>query len=166
MTEIRSARAEDATRISEIYNHFVLETAVTFDTEPTTPEERAAWLEQFSAVGPHRIFVAAEGGRVLGYACSHRFRVKPAYDPSVETSIYLDPSATGAGLGSKLYEELFRSLAPDPAGAHRAYAGITLPNAASVALHRRFGFRPVGRFREVGRKLDRWWDVEWYEKEL
>ncbi len=166
MTEIRRGRVEDAPRISEIYNHFVLETAITFDTEPKSAEDRREWLAQFGSAGRHQLFVAEDAGRVLGYACSHRFRVKPAYDPSVETTIYLDPAAAGNGLGTELYAALFDALSREGDRVHRAYAGITLPNPASVALHRRFGFHVVGRFREVGRKLDRWWDVEWYEKEL
>ncbi|MEO0869641.1 MAG: N-acetyltransferase family protein, partial [Cyanobacteria bacterium J06642_11] len=99
-----------------------------------------------------------------GYATSSKFSQKAAYDTSVETSIYLLPDAQGQGLGTRLYETLFESLAD--ADVHRAYAGITLPNPASVALHQKLGFHSAGRYREVGRKFDQYWDVEWFEKSL
>jgi phosphinothricin acetyltransferase len=82
----------------------------------------------------------------------------------VETTVYCDPAATGQGLGSALYGELLRLLGDE--GVHRAYAGVALPNEASVALHERFGFREVGTFREVGHKFGTWWDVRWYERAL
>ena len=78
--------------------------------------------------------------------------------------IYLDPAWVGRGIGARLYEDLFRVLANEDV--HRAYAGITLPNDASAALHERFGFERVGLFEDVGRKLDRFWDVAWFEKRL
>jgi phosphinothricin acetyltransferase len=83
---------------------------------------------------------------------------------SVETSIYLAPEATGRGMGTDLYAALFAALAEEDL--HRAYAGVTLPNTASVALHRKFGFRSIGVYREVGRKFGKYWDVEWFEKPL
>jgi phosphinothricin acetyltransferase len=108
--------------------------------------------------------VAEEAGRVVGYACSVRFRPKSAYSTSVETSVYLDPDLKGRGIGARLYATLFDRLRGEDL--HRAYAGVTRPNPASVALHLRFGFRSVGIYREVGRKLGRYWDVEWFEKPL
>ncbi|MBW2372630.1 MAG: N-acetyltransferase [Deltaproteobacteria bacterium] len=162
--ELRPARVRDLDAIDAIYDHYVTQTPVTFDVEPAAPAARHAWFEQFDAQGRHRLLVAEREGRVLGWACSHPFRPKAAYATSVETTIYLDRDATGQGLGSALYGALFTALADE--GVHRAYAGITLPNAASEALHRRFGFQPLGTFREVGFKLGRFWDVCWYEKEL
>jgi phosphinothricin acetyltransferase len=101
---------------------------------------------------------------VIGYACSSQFRTKPAYETSVETSIYLAPDAVGRGAGSRLYEYLFKALEDEDV--HRAYAGIALPNPASIGLHERFGFKRVGHFTEQGRKFGRYWDVAWYEKSL
>src|SRR5436305_492982 len=101
-------------------------------------------------------------GRVLGYATSSEFKDKGAYDPSVETSVYLREDAAGRGVGGLLYEALFAALANEDV--HRAYAGIALPNPASIALHERFGFRKVAHFTEVGRKFGQWWDVAWYER--
>ncbi len=163
-SRIRPAREADLPGITEIYNHYVVETAITFDLEPYTVEARRDWLAQFAEKGRHRLLVAESEGRVIGYAGTLRFRAKAAYDPSVEVTIYLRPDALGNGLGARLYERLFRDL--DGEDVHRVYAGITLPNERSIALHHRFGFRSVGVMREVGRKLGRFWDVEWFEKEL
>jgi phosphinothricin acetyltransferase len=99
---------------------------------------------------------------VLGWASSTRLRPKPAYDRSVETTVYLDPDATGCGLGRLLYDRLLGEL--EAAGVHRAYAVIALPNPVSVAFHERYGYRRVGLFEEVGYKFDRYWDVAWYER--
>jgi phosphinothricin acetyltransferase len=90
------------------------------------------------------------------------FRPKAAYETSVETSIYIDPAWTGQGVGRMLYGRLFAAIETEDV--HRAYAGVTLPNQASIALHEGFGFIPVGVFTHAGRKLGRYWDVRWYEK--
>ena len=161
---IRRASLDDLGALTAIYNHYVEHTAITFDLEPYTVEARRPWLEAFGSRGRHQLFVAEEGGRVLGWAGTRQFRERRAYDPSVETSVYLAPDATGRGLGTALYERLFAAI--DGEDVHRAIAGITLPNDASVALHRRFGFTDVGAMREVGRKFGRFWDVLWMEKAL
>jgi phosphinothricin acetyltransferase len=161
---IRRARLEDLNDLTEIYNHYVIHTPITFDIEPYTPETRKPWLEQFAEAGRHQLFVAESLGRVVGYAGTLRFRPKQAYETSVETTIYLRPDHTARGLGARLYTRLFEALVGQDV--HRAYAGITQPNDASNALHARFGFRDVGRYGEVGRKLGRYWDVLWMEKKL
>ena len=101
---------------------------------------------------------------MVGYATSSPFRGRAAYDPSVETTVYVADGLTRRGIGSRLYHALFASLGKEDV--HRAYAGITLPNPASLALHRRFGFQPIGVYDEVGRKFGRYWSVEWLEKKL
>jgi phosphinothricin acetyltransferase len=101
---------------------------------------------------------------VLGYAASGALRSRPAYDPSVETSVYVHHDRVGTGIGSRLYAALFAHL--ERQDVHRAFAGIALPNAASEALHARFGFRHVGTFTEQGRKFGRYWDVAWFEREM
>ena len=159
---VRAGTAADLPALTDIYNHYVASSHATFDLTPFSTTERAVWLEHYSATGRHRLLVATDGDDVLGYATSSRFRDKPAYDPSVETTIYLAPDAGGRGIGSLLYAELFAVLAGEDV--HRAFAGIALPNDASLALHRSFGFTDVGTFREVGRKFDRWWDVLWLER--
>jgi len=130
-----------------------------------TPEARRAWFEGFSECGPHRLLVAETGSGLVGYASSSRFRPKPAYHTSVETTIYLDPDHLGQGLGARLYGALLEALGAEP-GVHRAYGGVALPNPASIALHEAFGFRLVGTFREVGHKFGKFWDVSWYEKDI
>jgi phosphinothricin acetyltransferase len=164
--QVRPGVEADLEALTDIYNHYVRETAITFDTAAFTPEGRRPWLLSHPEDGPHRLLVAQEGanGQILGYATSSPFRPKPAYETSVETSVYCAPGAAGRGIGTLLYKSLFEDLAREDL--HRAYAGITQPNEASVRLHERFGFRYVGTYREVGRKFGRYWDVAWYEKPL
>jgi phosphinothricin acetyltransferase len=159
---IRRGVEGDLPELTGIYNHYVRETPITFDVEPLSVEQRRAWFDGFAARGRHQLFVAECDGRPVGYACSHRFRPKGAYDTSVEATVYLHPDAVGVGTGGRLYSALFEALASEDV--HRALAGITLPNPASVALHQRHGFRPLGVFHEVGYKLGRYWDVQWFEK--
>ena len=161
---IRPAHAGDLPALTAIYNHYVVSTAITFDIEPFTLEARREWFDHYAERGRHRLLVVECDGGVRGYACSSRFRPKAAYDPSVETSVYLAPEYTGRGLGAQLYSALFAALEGEDV--HRAYAGVTLPNPASLALHRRFGFTEAGVYGEVGRKLGRFWDVQWFEKRL
>ena len=165
--QVSPGKADDLTALTTIYNHYVRETPITFDVTPLTPDERRPWLLSHPEDGPHRLLVAripGPDGRVLGYATSGPFRPKAAYTTSVETSIYLAPDAAGRGIGTLLYKELFEQLATEDV--HRAYAGITLPNDASVRIHERFGFRRVGVFEEVGRKFGTYHDVAWFEKRL
>lgn len=177
--QVRPGDETDLAQLTELYNHYVRETAITFDTVPLTPEQRLPWLRSHPEDGPHRLLVAQDvrngtgravaggrvaGGRVLGYATSSAFRPKAAYSTSVEVSVYLSPGATGRGIGTLLYERLFEALATEDV--HRAYAGIALPNEPSARLHTRLGFRHIGTYGEVGRKFGRYWDVAWYEKPL
>ncbi|WP_327717650.1 GNAT family N-acetyltransferase [Streptomyces sp. NBC_00490] len=164
--QVRPGVEGDLTALTDIYNHYVRETPITFDTSVFTPEERRPWLLSHPEDGPHPLKVAADADsqEILGYATSSPFRAKPAYATSVEVTVYLAPHAGGRGIGTLLYKALFESLAAEDV--HRAYAGIAQPNEASRRLHERFGFRHVGTYREVGRKFGRYWDVAWYEKEL
>lgn len=164
VVEVRQAIEDDLDAINEIYNHYVSGTHYTFDLEPMSLAARREWFTPFAATGRHRLVVATSEGPVIGYAGSHSFRERPAYQTSVETFIYIAPGAIGRGTGSRLYEELFRSLEGEDV--HRAYAGIALPNPASVALHERFGFKQMAHFTEQGRKFGRYWDVAWFEKPL
>jgi phosphinothricin acetyltransferase len=161
---IRQAAWADLARLTEIYNHYVVSTAVTFDLEPFTVEQRSAWFREHGNSGRHRLLVADEAGLVVGYATTSGFRDKAAYDTSVEASIYCAPEAVGRGIGTALYGALFALIADEDI--NRIVAGITLPNAASLALHRLFGFVQVGVFSQIGRKFDRYWDVAWFERPL
>ncbi|MEU8591767.1 N-acetyltransferase family protein [Streptomyces sp. NPDC048664] len=164
--QVRPGVESDLEALTDIYNHYVLTTPITFDTAIFTSEERRPWLLSHLEDGPYRLMVAdsRDSQQIHGYATSSPFRAKPAYATSVEVTVYLAPGATGRGVGTLLYEALFAALATEDV--HRAYAGIAQPNAASARLHERFGFRPAGTYREVGRKFGRYWDVCWYEKEL
>ncbi|MFD7457504.1 MULTISPECIES: GNAT family N-acetyltransferase [unclassified Streptomyces] len=164
--QVRPGVEGDLTALTDLYNHYVRETAITFDTEIFTPEERRPWLLSHPEDGPYRLMVATDTAsqRILGYATSSPFRPKAAYGTSVEVTVYVAPDAGRRGIGTLLYKALFEALAGEDL--HRAYAGIAQPNEASARLHERFGFRYVGTYREVGRKFERYWDVAWYEKEL
>jgi phosphinothricin acetyltransferase len=160
--QVRTGELADLPRLVEIYNHYVVHTAITFDLEPFTVEQRRTWFEQHRASGRHRLFVAEEDGVVLGYASSHQFRVKAAYDSTVEMTVYLAPGCERRRLGRKLYDVLFAALSEEDIGSF--IAAMTLPNEASIALHARYGFSHVGTMQRVGRKFGRYWDVAWYER--
>ncbi|MFF7789982.1 GNAT family N-acetyltransferase [Streptomyces sp. NPDC007991] len=164
--QVRPGVEADLEALTALYNHYVRETAITFDTAIFTPEERRPWLLSHPVDGPYRLMVAtdADSQEILGYATSSPFRAKPAYVTSVETTVYVAPHAGRRGVGTLLYKALFEALSGEDL--HRAYAGIAQPNEASARLHERFGFRYVGTYREVGRKFGRYWDVAWYEKDL
>lgn len=161
---VRAAVDGDLEVLNDIYNRYIKEAHYTFDIDPMTMATRREWFSQYAKTGPHRVLVALSEETVIGYASSGRFRAKAGYNTSVETSIYLAPDAVGRGVGSRLYERLFRALEGEDV--HRAYAGVSLPNPASIALHERFGFKRVAHFTEQGRKFGRYWDVAWYEKPL
>ena len=161
---VRPANEADLTRINEIYNHYVINTPITFDIEPITMPQRRQWFERYAIAGRHRLLVAEAGGALIGYADSHQYRVKQAYDTTVEVSVYCAPDATGRGVGTLLYTALFEAIQGEDI--RTALAGVTLPNAASVALHERFGLSLSGVQHDVGRKFGRYWDVAWYEKRL
>jgi phosphinothricin acetyltransferase len=161
---VRGATEDDLAAINDIYNGYVLEAHYTFDLEPTSMEARREWFSHYHDSGRHRLFVATDGGQVIGFASSSRFKSRPAYQTSVETSVYLAPGSVGTGAGSRLYERLFKSLEGEDV--HRAYAGIALPNPGSIALHEKFGFKRAALFTEQGRKFGRYWDVAWYERPL
>jgi phosphinothricin acetyltransferase len=161
---VRYGEPGDAAALNDLYDHYIQHTPITFDLEPWSLEQRLAWLSEFKRDGPHRLIVAEHEGTLLGYASSHRFREKAAYSTTVETSIYCRHDVTGKGVGSLLYGALFEALKGE--SLHLAVAGVTLPNDASVAIHRRFGFEPVGVYHAVGRKFGRYWDVAWFEKPL
>jgi phosphinothricin acetyltransferase len=162
---IRPGETSDLNRLVDIYNHYVVETHVTFDTEPFAVTDRIQWFNQFGATGPHRLLVAEAEAGIIGYASSTTFKPRAAYNRSVETTIYLDPGESGAGIGTMLYSQLLNELSNDEE-AHRAYSGVALPNPGSIALHQKLGFEQIATYHEVGFKFDKYWDVSWYEKDL
>jgi phosphinothricin acetyltransferase len=160
---VRPAVLGDAEAIDAIYNHYVATSHATFDVAPTDAEWRRRWLEEHEG-DRHRVFVATVEGRIVGFTSSGPYRARPAYDTTVETSVYVAPGAEARGIGTSLYRTLLDALAD--ADLHRAVAGIAQPNDPSVALHRSLGFRLVARFTEQGHKFGRYWDVHWYERPL
>jgi phosphinothricin acetyltransferase len=142
----------------------VINTHVTFDIAPRTLDQRLAWFAMFGDCGRYQCFVAARGGRAVGWASSVPFKERAAYATSVETSAYLAPDEVGRGHGRRLYRTLLDAL--EAGDVHRAYAAVCLPNESSVGLHERMGFARVGTYREVGRKFGRFWDVAAYERSV
>ena len=164
MSEVIIRRVEegDLPALLAIYNYYARETPVTFDIEPRTLQQRRAWFEGFAPTGRYQCFVAVTDDEAVGWASSHPYKDRAAYDTTISSSIYLSPEVCGLGLGRRLYATLFDALKDEDI--HRVFGGISLPNAASVGLHLAFGFEPVGIYREVGRKFGRFWDVGTYLK--
>lgn len=163
--EVRPGRPTDLAGLTEIYNHHVVHSHATFDLEPFTVEQRRAWFDQYAPTGPHRLLVGEVDGAVVGYATSGRFRTKPAYGGTVETTIYLHHEHTGQRRADPLYAALLDVLGREES-VHVAVAGVALPGPASVALHLRHGFTPVGTFSELGHKFGRFIDVAWFQRQL
>lgn len=160
--EIGPGTEGDLPGIAEILNYTIANSNATFSTRPTSVDERRKWFEQFSPAGPYRLLVARRGRLVVGYACSQRYRDHEAFRETVEVSIALDARHRGQGLGSRLYRALFDCLADEPV--HVVLAGIVMPNDASVALHRKFGFTEVGTFREYAVKNGQYLSSLWMQR--
>ena len=162
---VRPGRSADLPSVLEVYNHYVERSPATFEVTPVRPSERAGWLHEHLSGGRYRLWVATNPeGRLVGWATSSPFRPRAAYATTVESSVYCRAGFESHGIGSRLYGALFRSIEEEDI--ERVVAAITLPNPASVRLHRHFGFRRVGTFHRVGRKFDRFWDVAWFERAL
>ena len=162
--DIVPALASDADALLALRNHYIAHSFATFDEAPLSLAAVQDWMAGFSGAGPHRLLVAREGARLLGFCSSQRYRTHPAFARTVETSIYVTPDAAGLGVGSALYRQLFAVLEQQPL--HRAIVGIALPNAASVRLHARFGFQPVGVFDEYAHKNGRPISSQWMQRAL
>jgi L-amino acid N-acyltransferase YncA len=158
---IRSAAPSDAEAIQILYAPYVTEQATSFEAVAPDAAEVARRIEAGRGRYPWLVF---ERDRVLGYAYASSHRARHAYQWSVEVSVYVDAAERRRGVGRALYSALFDLLRRQ--GYVNAYAGITLPNPSSVALHESVGFLPVGVFRRIGFKLGRWHDVAWYQLRL
>ena len=154
---VRDATEDDAAACAAIYAPYVLETAISFETEPPSAEEMADRMAD--SLRTHAWLVLEEDGRVVGYAYGKRFAPRHAYRWACEVSVYLELGRRRTGGGRMLYEALLRRLAER--GYRVAMAGMTLPNEASVALHRAMGFVPIGTYRRIGYKHGAWHDVAW-----
>lgn len=157
---IRPATPSDADAIARIYNHYVLDTIVTFEEQPVSVQEMAERISEVAAAALPWL-VAEEAGQVIGYAYASKWKGRCAYRYSVESTVYLEPNAAGKGHGTRLYEQLFALLRAR--GVHVVIGGIALPNAASIALHEKLGMRQAGLFSEVGFKFEKWIDVGYWQ---
>ncbi len=163
---IRIATEADLAAVTAIYNHYIEQTPATFDVLPFTADSRKQWFETFADTTRHQLLVLEIDGKVSGYASSSPLRPKPAYDTSVETTIYLAPALQGQGHGRTLFSSLIERLQQVEDPVHRCYGIVTQPNEASMALHRHLGFRQVAHLHEVGFKFDQYWDTVWMELRL
>jgi len=159
---LRLADPADGERLAAIYAPAVTERATSSELTPPDAAEMARRVAALGARTPW--LVAEEGGLVVGYAYASPHRDRPAYQWSVEVSAYVDSGVHRAGQGRALYSALFRILAAQ--GFVNAYAGITLPNPASVGFHQAMGFEEIGVYRGVGYKFGRWHDVVWMHRPL
>jgi phosphinothricin acetyltransferase len=155
---IRPCRASDAPRIAAIYNHFVRDTLVTFEEAPVSDAEMARRIDEVTAQHPWLVW--DDGAGAAAYAYATTWKTRSAYRYSVESTVYVEPGRERRGIGSALYGALIEALRARDV--HCVIGGITLPNAASVALHEKLGFRKIGVFREVGFKLGGWADVGYW----
>jgi len=153
---IRAATLDDAAAVASIYNPYIRDTVVTFEEVEVSAEEIASRMSAVAAASlPWMVF--EERGTVVGYAYAARWHARSAYRYTAESTIYLDGSVRGRGLGRRLYSTLLDELRQRPV--HVVVGGIALPNDASVALHEKLGFQKAAHYSEVGRKFDRWVDV-------
>lgn len=160
---IRPAEPRDAEAIAAIYNHYIVNTVITFEEKPVTAQDMA---ERIKEIGSAHLpwLVVEEDGAIVGYAYASKWKGRSAYRYSVECSVYLSPSSVSKGWGTKLYDALFAVLREQ--SIHVVIGGIALPNPASVALHEKLGMKKVAHFSDVGCKFERWLDVGYWQMTL
>jgi phosphinothricin acetyltransferase len=159
---IRDAREDDLPAIDAIYDHYVGTSTCTFQYQPAGLEARRAW---FAEHGPtHPVTVALAGGEVVAWASLSRYKQREGYRFTGEDSIYIRPDWCRRGLGALLLADLVARATE--LGYHSIVAGVSSDQPGSLALHKRFGFSEVARFREVGYKFDRWLDVIYLQLSL
>lgn len=160
---IRAADRADAPAMAGIYNHYVAHSTISFEEQPVAAAEMARRMGEVEALALPWL-VAESAGTVIGYAYASPWKTRSAYRFAVEVSVYVHQDASGQGVGSQLYEVLFARL--KEAGMHAVIGGIALPNAASMALHEKFGMQKIAHFEQVGFKFGRWIDVGYWQKLL
>lgn len=159
MQAFRPATATDAAPIAAIYNHHVRDTIVTFEEQPVADDEMARRITETTTEYPW--LVSEIGGFIAGYAYASSWKRRSAYRFSAESTIYMAAPFVGRGMASGLYGALIAEMRAR--GLHCAIAGISLPNAASIALHEKLGFKAIGLLREIGWKFGQWVDVGYWE---
>jgi L-amino acid N-acyltransferase YncA len=152
---IRRATANDAEKIVEIYNWYVLNTIITFETEVVSPLDMETRIGE--KLEKYSWLVGELEQTIVGYAYYGSFRSRAAYNHTVESSIYLAPDSFGKGFGTALYRELIESA--ERQGFREIIGVIALPNVPSVALHQKLGFEDIGVLKNVGYKFDQYIDV-------
>jgi len=162
MAGIRLVVEQDANQVAAIYAPFCEQTAVSFENTAPRPEVMAQRIRSLTAQFPW--LVLEDSGRIAGYAYASPHRERAAYGWSVDVTVYIAAESRRKGVGRALYTALLPVLALQ--GYYKAFAGVTLPNPASVGLHEAVGFVPVGVYRGVGYKLGAWHDVAWYQRAL
>ncbi len=150
----------DAEQICKIYNHYIDTSVISFETKAVSLTQMR---ERIDHIAQQKLpwLVARHGQTVLGYAYATQWKARAAYRYCVEVTIYLAPETKAKGIGSALYEELFKAL--NALEVHAVLACIALPNPQSIALHEKFGMRKVAHFEQVGFKFDRWLDVGYWQ---
>ena len=160
---IRNAAKKDSAKIAEIYNHYILNSSITFEENPLSETEIISRIENVQNSGLPWLVAEIDGG-VVGYAYATKWNDRSAYRFSVETTVYLTHEMKGNGLGTELYSVLFQKL--KESGVHVAIGGITLPNTASIRLHEKLGMKKVAHFEKVGFKFNQWLDVGYWQIDL
>ena len=153
---IRNATLGDACAICNIYNYYIENTAVSFETMPVSETEMKQRMNEVINAG-YSFYVGEIDGKIIGYYYTHPWNNRFAYKSTVEESIYLDKEETGKGYGTQLFEHLLKHI--DKSTTHVLIAGICIPNESSVRLHEKFGFKQISCMKEIGRKFDQWRDV-------
>lgn len=162
---IEQGTSADLPTINVIYNHYVKTSNATFDIDPWSEQQRAIWFEQFNDYADiYNLLVAKVNGQVLGFAYNAKFKEKAAYITSSEVTVYIKPGAEGNGLAANLYQALLAKISGSKL--HRLYAAVTLPNDASIGLHKRFGFTLAGTMTEVGYKNGQYHSTVLMEKSV
>ncbi len=156
---IRNVLPSDAAQIAQIYNHYVLHTTVSFETEPLTKEQMLERITSIAAAHPY--FVLEEQGVIIGYAYAHPWKERAAYSQTWEATVYIHKDHLGRGLGSLLFEKLIADCRA--AGCHTLISCITADNSASILMQERYGFRKASHFTQVGFKFGRYLDVVDFE---
>lgn len=157
---IRPVTTDDAQSIAEVYNHYVMNTIITFEEDPVSSNEVASRIEMTLNSGLPWL-VDEIDGQIAGYANASYWRKRVAYRYTVESAVYVSEAQVGNGIGSRLYAVLLDSLRS--ADIHTVVGGISLPNPASIRLHEKFGFKKVSEYAQVGRKFEKWIDIGFWQ---
>ncbi|WP_338356293.1 N-acetyltransferase family protein [Yeosuana marina] len=159
---IRPVKLSDSENLLHIYNYYVVHTVATFDLEPLSLDMFTDKIKTIILNYPFVVY--EENNEILGYAYGSKFRPKPAYNKTVESTVYVKHGVHGKQIGTQLYADLLSLLKRD--NFHIVLGVLTLPNEASIKLHEKFGFKQVAHLKEAGLKFDKWHDVGFWQLTL